>query len=170
MTGTRFTIDYDDAPVRALLTDMIAAGDDLTPLLDIIGSYMETVVDERFETESGPGGNPWPPSIRALVEGGTTLTDSARLRQSYTRQVTPRSVAVGTNVPYAGGHQDGVTITPTDADALVFRLPGSLGWRRVQSVTLPARPMVGFDDEMEAEIGAIVADYLRDVADRGGAP
>lgn len=170
MTGTRITVHYDDAPVRVALAGLAAAGEDMTPLMDIVGAYMETRVDERFETETGPGGEVWPKSIRALVEGGKTLTDTAALRGSITREATPRSVAVGTNKTEAGVHQFGDTIFPVNARALAFELPGGLGFHMVDSVTIPQRAFLGVDDQDEVEIGAIVTDYLADIAGEGAVP
>jgi len=55
------------------------------------------------------GGRPvrWRPSKRALREGGKTLIDTARLKNSMTMRVLGRSLTVGTNVKYARIHQLG---------------------------------------------------------------
>lgn len=159
----RMQVTIDDADVRQAFARIIAAGGDLTPMLDEMGSYLVLSIDRRFETETGPGGNPWPKSIRALVQGGQTLTDSGRLRGSITHNVLGgNAVEVGTNVAYAGIHQMGGTITAKNAPYLTFRIGGQ--WVRKKSVTIPARPFLGIDDADETELLAIAEDYVRDAA------
>ncbi len=163
MAGTRIDISLADDAVQQAIGGLAAAGDDMTPLMREFASYMEARTEERFETETAPGGDPWPPSIRALVEGGQTLTQSARLRQSITSQVTATSVTHGTNVIYAAIHQVGGVIEPVNADFLVFDVPGA-GIRRARRVTIPPRPFVGIDDVDLGEFEAIAIDYLADAA------
>ena len=61
---------------------------------------------DRFRTATDPWGRPWKPSLRAQLEGGQTLSDTGRLRRSFSVQnVTARGFAIGTNVRYAAPHQ-----------------------------------------------------------------
>jgi len=55
------------------------------------------------------GGRPvrWRASGRALREGGKTLVDTARLKNSMTMRVLGKVLTVGTNVKYARIHQLG---------------------------------------------------------------
>lgn len=55
------------------------------------------------------GGRPvrWRPSGRALREGGKTLIDTARLKNSISMRVLGKILRVGTNVKYARIHQLG---------------------------------------------------------------
>lgn len=97
-----------------------------------------------------PWDRPWKPSMRAVLEGGQTLSDTGRLRRSFTHRAWPDGFAIGTNVLYAATHQYGATITPKRAKALRFRLPGGRGkrkggkgrWVTVKQVQIPARPFI----------------------------
>lgn len=163
---TRIRIGIDDEAVAGALDRLLAAGSDLTPAMDAIGGALVLSTEERFEFERAPGGSPWPPSIRALVTGGKTLTDSGRLGDSITHDAGRDSVRVGTNVRYAAVHQFGATISAKAAPLLVFRIPG-LGLRRKKSVRIPARPFLGIDDDDRGRIADELTDYLRDTAGPG---
>jgi hypothetical protein len=42
-----------------------------------------SALEERFATATDPKGRPWKPSLRAQLEGGQTLSDTGRLRRSF---------------------------------------------------------------------------------------
>ncbi len=128
-------------------------------MYDKIGSSLVTSTKKRFDEGVTPDNNPWPESIRALVEGGQTLVDSRNLRDSITHIASENSAEVGTNVIYAAVHQFGATIIPKSADALRFSIPG-IGFITSQSVTIPARPFIGLSDDDEDEVEAIAYDYI----------
>lgn len=153
----------------AALSAAAALGDDPTEMFDAIGGAMVASTQIRFEQQAAPDGSPWPPSIRALTEGGLTLSKSGRLAQSITHQADPGGVEWGTDVAYAGPHQHGAVIRPVQAKALRFKLPGKLGWRTASEVILPKRAFLGVDAEDEAEILEIVADFARGVGFGGEA-
>lgn len=152
----RYTVDDAVSPAMAELARRLG---NLTPVMDEIGGALETSTVLRFERETGPDGAKWPPSLRAQLTGGQTLTDTARLRQSITHRADSDSVAVGTNVVYAAIHQVGGTIRAKSARGLAFRLADG-GFRRVQSVTIPARPFLGVDDDDQGAIADIISDWL----------
>ena len=103
-----------------------------------------------FEQERDPYDRPWQKSLRADLEGGQTLSDTGRLRRSFTYQASDRGFVVGTNVRYAAIHQYGGTIRPKRARYLRFRLAGGSskrkggrgGWVQTKQVSLPPRPFV----------------------------
>lgn len=163
MTGVR--IEVNDAAVQGAFARLFAFGSDQTPAMRRIAEQLRQHVDERFEDERGPGGVPWPKSWRAREQAGQTLTDTARLRQSITFRAGPSSAEVGTNVRYAAVHQFGATIRAKTAKGLVFRVGRTRsGWRRMQQVTIPARPFLGLDAQDIAEMDAIVARHLARLA------
>ncbi|SMH42492.1 phage virion morphogenesis protein [Mesorhizobium australicum] len=167
MTGVRFELKGSDA-VLAALADTLSKTDDKRGLFDAIGAALASSTQARFETETDPEGSPWPDSLRKLVNGGRTLTDSARLVQSLTHEATEESVAVGTNVIYAAIHQFGGTIKAKTSSGLRFRGPGNGGWVTKQSVEMPRRTFLGLDDDDEAEIGHLAAEWLGADDDSGG--
>lgn len=150
--------------IEQLLGRLLGRFGDLTPLMDRLGLAMETQTDERFDQERAPDGARWMPSLRAKVQGGKTLTDSARLRQSITHRASRDRVEVGTNVKYAGVHQGGATIVPKGDGKLKFRLPGGLGFRTASKVVIPARPFLGVSTENEIELVEIAEDWVAEVA------
>ena len=154
-------IRFDLSQIEALADQFDAAGDamrDMSDLMDMIGMAMETTVEERFAGEHAPDGRPWTPSIRKKVEGGKTLTKSGRLSNSITHNAGSDSVEIGSNLIYAGTHQNGAVIAGNPD--LVFRLPGALGFRRAKSVTIPARPFLGIGGDDETTITELAEDWL----------
>ena len=125
--GVRLSVEVDDAELREQLNRLVFRLANADPILDDIGRRLVTSTIQRFEREQAPDGTPWKPSARAEEEGGQTLTDTGRLRQSITHRVRGDGVEVGTNVVYGAIHQFG----------------GEAG--RNKSVTLPARPYLGVD-------------------------
>lgn len=143
MAGVEFRYDLSglEAGGRRLEAFLERAGD-LDAVLDEIGGHLVQSVQERFESGTGPDGERWKPSIRALAQGGQTLVDSGRLRDSVTHKVEPGRVVVGSNLIYAAIHQEG----------------GRAG--RNLSVDLPARPYLGISAGDEIEMGRILDDHL----------
>ena len=138
--GARAAVDYT-VPMRA------------------IADYMRTAAVERFKDERGPDGQRWKPSQRAIEEGGLTLTDRGHLRQSITAASDATSALAGTNLVYAAIHQFGGTIRAKGNAAGGKRaLKTPFGPRG--SVTMPARPFLGFSPVDVAEIDAILTDHL----------
>ena len=137
-------VEVDDAQVRAALARLVAAVAAPRATFDRIGSYLVAATLDRFDREQGPDGKPWQKSVRALADGGLTLTDTGGLRGSITHNVAGdgRAVDVGSNLVYAAIHQFG----------------GQAG--RNKSVTLPARPYLGIDARDRDAIVRIVRGAL----------
>jgi phage virion morphogenesis protein len=159
MAGARIEIEGAEAALGALAAAAAALGQ-ARPLYDRVGAMLAVSTQNRFELEAGPDGSPWPASLRASLEGGKTLTDTALLRNSLTHEASDAGVAVGTNAPYAATHQFGATIRPRKGEFLRFRGAGNGGFTFAREVTIPARPFLGLDAEDEAAIGRIAAAYV----------
>lgn len=153
-----------DRAFEAALGGLVAGFDNLEPLAEIFGTYLESSTIERFDTETAPDGSPWTPSIRAKQEGGQTLTDSSQLRSSIHAEAANGSVRWGSNKIYARMMNDGGTIRAKNADKLRFRLPGGLGFVSVDEVTIPARTFLGINAEDEAELLTRAEEYAADAA------
>lgn len=163
----RLAITVDDlTPALALLGKASAALIDATPMWDEIGAHFEFATDQRFEREAGPGGIAWPKSLRALATGGKTLTDKARLRSSITRNAWATGMEVGTNVEYAGIHQEGGVIRAKSAKGLRWKYQArganAESWARKMEVKIPARPFLGIDDDDNEAVTEIAESYLAD--------
>lgn len=161
MVSAGITID-GQVRASAVMADLLDRTGDLTPLMGRIGAYGEESTVNRFETQRGPDGDPWAPSLRARATGGQTLVDSGRLRQSVTWAASRDEAEWGTNLIYAGVHQEGATISAKGGGRLGFVIPG-LGFRSPREVVIPARPFLGVDAEDEAEIDDILRDYIDEV-------
>lgn len=152
MAGVQFTADLADLGIAEGFDHMADAAEDMTDLMDLIGSVLINGAIERIaSTNVAPDGTPWPKSFRATQDGGKTLHDSGLLMRSITSAAAPREVTVGSNLIYAGVHQTGATIRPVAAKALAFTLAD--GTQVVAgSVTIPARPYLGISEGEQATI------------------
>jgi len=166
MSGFNISISLNDVEVRRGIGGLLTAAEDLTPLLDEIGSYVENTTKLRFSDGVGPDGKAWTPSRRAAREGGQTLLNHGHLRDSITYVIQGDEVMIGTNVIYAAIHQFGGVIRPKSAKKLAFRTPDGL--RLVDQVTIPARPYLGVNDEDKQEIRYIFKDIFEAAVRRGG--
>lgn len=166
MTGIAFRYQVETA--IATLERAAASLERPQPLFAAIGDALVDATRARFEKEQDPQGNPWPQSLRALVEGGKTLRDTQRLFRSITREAGDTSVAVGTNVEYAGTHQTGGTIRAKTKRGLRFRRYGAGADTIVKSVTIPRRSFLGLDDGDRQEIIALADEFIADALGSGG--
>lgn len=152
-----------DGAFEAALGGLVRGFDNLEPLMEIFGVYLESSTIERFDTETAPDGSAWQQSIRAKEEGGQTLTDSSQLRSSIHAEAANGSVRWGSNKIYARMMNDGGTIRAKGGGKLKFQLPGGLGFRSVEEVTIPARPFLGINAEDEAELVALTEEYAAEI-------
>lgn len=148
-----------DQALQRKVGAIVAGFEDTEPLAEILGVYLESSTLERFENETAPDGTPWEQSIRKREEGGKTLTDSAQLKGSIHSDPSKGQVLWGSNKIYARTHQDGATIKAKGGGRLAFNLPGDLGFRTMEQVTIPARPFLGINAEDEIELVALTEDY-----------
>lgn len=174
MSGASMALSYDDQAVQAAFAALLAVVDDLAPTMANIGAALESNVQLRFEAGAGPGGVAWTPSQRALGEGGKTLMYTRRLFKSMTHVYGADFAEVGTNTAYAAIHQFGGTITRHAHSKQVFfkrDKDGAVGnlfvrpadsdfaqWAEVgeYTVTMLARPFLGFDQADEDEVMSIL--------------
>lgn len=121
---------------------------DVSPLMDEIGSMLVASTQDRFERGVDPQGNPWTPwaesteKRRAHDPDAKILILDNYLAGGIDHQPGNDQVEVGSNKVYAAIHQ----------------LGGQAG--RNQAATIPARPYLGISSEDEREIGNIVDGYL----------
>lgn len=156
---------FDDELLPAIERALLALAD-FTPAMDEISELMARQVGQRFNSGEAPDGTPWKPSQRALEDGGKTLIDTRPLLNSITRDHDSFSAVVGTNIHYAAIHQAGGTIRPRpDGGKKALNTP--FGPRA--SVTMPARPFLGFGADDARDINDIIANHLRN-AFAGGQP
>lgn len=150
-------VDFRDGNLKRQLREIGERAEDLTPLMDMIGSQLVTSAQRRIsDTNTGPDGIPWPQSLRAKEAGGKTLYAAGILRDSITYRAQAREVEVGSNLHYAAIHQFGGDIVPRIAGALTFRLANGQ-MVTCGKVTIPARPYLGISAEDEEILTDVAA-------------
>ncbi|MBB6214065.1 phage virion morphogenesis protein [Anaerosolibacter carboniphilus] len=129
-----------------------------------IAESLRTTTRERFKDQKSPSGKEWKKSIRAREQGGTTLSDSARLKNSIRSKSDESSAAVGTNTIYARTHQfgDKRTIRAKTKNGLKIRVGGKWFTKKQVTIRVPERPFLGISNEDTKEIQSILEDALRD--------
>lgn len=137
--------------LTARLEAAAKASIDFTPAMATIADSMRTNVILNFEAESGPDGERWLPSLRAIEDGGLTLADSGELRLSITSGSDADSAIVGTNKVYAAIHQFGGTVRGRQS-----RSSQNVPKPRV----FPARPFLGFGPDDISQIEGILFDHI----------
>ncbi|WGV98828.1 phage virion morphogenesis protein [Vibrio sp. YMD68] len=142
MAGVQLVLQGDLSPIEQALNGLLMRLESPQDMLDEMGAAMVNQTILRFNSERGPDGISWIPSIRAMLEGGKTLQDSGRLRHSITHNTLPSSVEWGSNVVYAAIHQ----------------LGGKAG--RHRSVTIDAREYLGLNKSDEQILGDIALRYM----------
>lgn len=167
--SVRLEITRDDLSFKQGTAGLLAAAENLRPMMLIASGIFENSTRTRFDQEHGPGGIPWPKSWRAKVQGGKTLQDKGNLRGSLTSNVGDNYAETGfdgrsESSKHAASHQYGVTIRPRSAKALAFTGPDGKFHMR-QSVTIPRREMLGVDNEDLRDLLEAFVDYLEGAAD-----
>lgn len=114
-----------------------------------LAELIRTNTLERFRETKDPDGKKWEQSIRAVREGGLTLTKTAGLKNSIKASSGAGGFAVGTNNIYAATHQHGDTrkITAKTPKGLLFKFNGSWVRKKAVTVNIPARPFLGINQE-----------------------
>jgi len=170
VSGAVITVKIDDSELKALLSHLQGGLEDLTPAMKTIGQVVRTSVIRNFEK----GGRPrWAVSQRVKNDGGVTLSESHRLRNSINVQANKSSVAVGTNVAYAAVHQFGAekgsfgVVTALVKEHIRNTKSGKPSKVRSHSRQaklpwgdIPARPFLMVQDEDWKEIGEAIKDHL----------
>lgn len=188
MASEGIRIEIDAGTVDARLKAIADQASDLQPVMDAIGAYMVQATQRRFERETGPDGKKWarlsPRTAQRRIGGSPRGYDHMlrvknRLYSSVVYEADPDKVAIGSNLVYAAIHQLGGAIqveareqdiyqnydTKTDTFDPRFRKRAKSNFaRRVKvgahSITIPARPYLGLDDDDRAEIVEIVNDHF----------
>lgn len=179
MTGALLTINLrDDDSVLAHLGMLLGRVENPEPMYRDIGQALITSTHHRWDRGVAPDGSPWPPSLRVIADPSKkTLILSTRLYRSVTANASPTGVEVGTNVIYAAIHQLGGVISKAARTAVLhfktnkrtgvsrFAKPSKADRARkatigAHTITMPARPFLGLDQDDPRTIQTIVENYL----------
>lgn len=146
MSAVSIEITAQDVEVERYLKKLSRNGLPILPLIKNVGEEVRDQTVARFSSQKGPDGQAWIPSQRAKEDGpkGKTLVDKRNLKDIH-MQIVGVDALVGTDQPYGAIHQFG----------------GEAG--RNKSVTLPARPFLGINEQNTRDINSEVADYMANV-------
>lgn len=165
MSGATIRVSSED--VDSALARILALAQDPSPMLKDIGEYQAESSRENIRAERSPDGTPFAPlnpAYELTKTGPGILREKGTLAQ-IVWQLAGSVLEVGTGAAYAAAHQFGAVIKPKSASALVFSLGGN---RKVfaSSVTIPARPFLGFSKDDETEIAAIARWHILNAAEK----
>lgn len=172
--GITLDVSIDDKRVRNLLKQISRRMGNPKPAMQEIADIVKSSIRRNFREEGRPA--IWPKSARAKDQGGQTLSDTARLRRSFTARATNTEARVSTNVEYAAAHHFGVAKQVTESVrahqriiSQAFGKPLKDGPKKIQvgafvrsrRMDLPARLFMMVQDEDWTEIRAALTNYLR---------
>lgn len=132
-------------------------------MLEEIGQVLATRTRERFREGRGPDGAEWKPlSPKTLKrkKNSRILVESGELHGSIHHEVQGDTVAIGTNLKYAGVHQFGDTIQRERKrrSAKGFVLGGEPVAQ--SKIAIPARPFLGLSKSDEKQVVDIVKKHV----------
>lgn len=157
-----------DQNLTAAFGQLLKLGRDQSAAMAEIATMMVSRSRENFRKQSDPLGVPWRQSERAKTGNGKTLLDRghlfAAIKQNHGPNFAEAGPATGgASQAYAAIHQFGGRIAAKNGKAL--RTP--FGPRA--SVTMPARPYLGWNPVMKKEAADILATHLRNALAAKGA-
>lgn len=163
MSGTslNLTVKGDLQRLVRPLKQLQKAGGNPAPLLKQIAALGENATRARFADEEGPNGEKWVESLRKQLHGGKTLTKDGHLGDSITADSSDTEARWGSNRIYAAIHQFGGVIKAKTSKGLAFTLANGDGVI-TQSVTMPARPFLGLNNDDKDDIVHLVRQYVND--------
>lgn len=159
MTGTYLNITHNSDEIVSAFNQLLQSGQDLTPAMAEIGSYLELQTRDHFDNEEAPDGTPWAPlsptTLKFRAEKGLPIDrilhgETLNLRDEIHTTYDSDSVEISSGQPaqaYAAMQQFGGTTSP---DSMI---PG---------VDIPARPFFGYSDQDEEYILEVLSDFLTD--------
>lgn len=154
-------ISFDD--YKAITTELrrlTRMGGNMADAMRDIAALGESTTRMRFRTETAPDGTKWKKSMRAALSGGKTLTKDGHLGDSASAGYGSNYAEWGLNRVYAAIHHFGGVIRAKAGGMLRFRLANG-GYATVASVTIPARPALGVNEDDRDDILDIIAGYVR---------
>ena len=153
--------------VTAALDRAIALGEDLTPAMKAIVVMMTAATRDNFDAQASPVGVPWQkrkPHPGKADFPHPILNLSGDLRDSQRENWGPDFAESGPETSggagiYARIHQLGGVIRPrADNKSGVLNTPFGF----LKSVTMPARPYLGWNDRMRERAVDILLQFVRD--------
>jgi phage virion morphogenesis protein len=139
MSGIAHTVHVSDGGFMARMLSLVHV--DLQPLMDNIGGIVESQSQYRVEEEKkAPDGTDWQEWSDSYAatrhENQSLLMSAGHLRDSIQHETDTLQTEIGSNLIYAGVHQEGMG-------------------------RIPARPYLGIGFEDEKEIESTITEWIR---------
>jgi phage virion morphogenesis protein len=111
------TIEVHSQQVQAKLAQLQHQTENLQPVFESIGQGLRTLIIDCFEQEKSPDGINWaaldPKTIKQRRNGSSKiLSDTGKLKNSFTHVATNSFVEITTDTMYAPFHQFGTENMP----------------------------------------------------------
>lgn len=183
MAGAAMSMDLGQFARWAELAGQRLQGANLGPVPKRCRLVLVAASKQNFAGGHAPDGTPWAPLKRPRsrprdrrVHGGTgqkPLRDTGIAMASLTAggqgsvdRMTANELVYGTNLEYVAVHQYGHTF-PARSRAKPWVFSGPDGkpvfTRRLGPITIPARPFLGWNDDMADNCANILADFYADM-------
>jgi phage gpG-like protein len=184
---TTFTLNVQDIGVQAALNGLVAKVSNPTPFLQALGDDIVERAKRRFETSTGPDGQPWKPNSAATLEAlgerlvghrnrkgersyefsrqGGILNAKGLARMNAKKPLIGDSQQLRQQIKALASSSD-VSVTSSMAYSAIQQFGGKAG--RGLKVTIPARPFLPVHadgtlyPEEQALIMAALNDWLTD--------
>lgn len=163
-----FTIEVDNVVVLNMLNRMIQAGEDLSPVMRMIGEDIVTRAKQRFETSTAPDGTPWAPNsdttLRAMLHvGSKNFTKKGKLSARGGRVLASKKPLIGESRDLSRQinylvMKDSVMVTASPVYAAMQQFGGSKSQFPNLWGDIPARPFLPV-----TQSGQLYPDEERDI-------
>jgi phage gpG-like protein len=173
-----------DREVLQVIGAIIERGRDLRPVLELIGARMVERTKQRFDTSTGPDGQPWAPNAETTLERflnsykgsrkkDGSLSAKGRARAGGKKPLIGETGALHTTINYQVAGENAVNIGSPMVYARVQQEGAGRGQLGTGSFKtrkgtfpipwgdIPARPFLGFSDADQDDILGIVRGYLK---------
>jgi len=182
-TQSRISIDYDSQAVTDILNQLINQATDLQPAMMEVAEYLHERTRDRFDNQQDPDGNAWAPLADSTKKRKQTQGvpvdkilhgQSLHLRDTifpfYSNNEAGVSTGPGTEA-YAAAQQFGTEGMKINVPAHQRRITHAFGkplpfpvWSNISAYSFtgstPARPFMGVSDADEAEVLAILTQFI----------
>jgi len=151
MAGSFIEISvYGEKQANKVLQNIIRAGQNLEPALQMLGDYLIESTQDRRSSERAPDGTPWEPLSPLTIERkghNRILENRGTLFDSLNYQITGNTLTFGSNQEYAAMQQFGGTTSPNSM---------------FPNKPIPAREFIGISATDDDMMTAILQQYLKD--------
>jgi phage virion morphogenesis protein len=173
MSGELIKIEHDSNLVQLALKRLSDRAGNLKPAFKAMAKTLALSTERRFDTETGPDGKKWQDvkaSTRKRKKNPKILTESTKLRDGMSEEVSADGLLFGSDSPYGAIHQLGGEIKQ---EGMVLHLKGhgrntrfskpgeaNRGMKVNRTIKMPARPFLGVSSQDELDLLDDIEQYI----------